>query len=191
MLDFSEVLDFWFGSPSSPQHGRSRAQWFRKQADFDAQIVSRFAAVHDAALNGSCRHWEATPLAALALVVVLDQFPRNMFRDSPRAFATDAAALGVSRRMVERGFDRLLRPIERCFAYLPYEHSEELAVQRRSLVLFEGLRFSSDCAGNIDYAYRHYDIIHRFGRFPHRNAVIGRTSTPEEVEFLRQPGSGF
>ena len=190
-MDYFDILDFWFGPPASPQRGRHRQEWFRKNADFDAEIRRRFSAEHEAALAGKRRQWEATPHAALALVIVLDQFPRNMFRDNPRAFAADPAALGVARRMVETGFDRLLRPLERCFAYLPFEHSEDLAAQRRSLVLFEGLRFSSDCGGNIDYAYRHYEIIVRFGRFPHRSAVLGRAATPEEIEFLRQPGSGF
>ena len=190
-MDFSEIVDFWFGRPASPQRGRHRPEWFRKNADFDADIRLRFMGEHEAALAGMRGKWEATPHAALALVILLDQFSRNIYRDSPRSFAADPAALGVARRMLEQGFDRLLRPIERCFVYLPFEHSEDLAVQRRSLALFESLRFSSDCAGNIDFAYRHYEIIARFGRFPHRNAVLGRSSTPEEIEFLRQPGSGF
>lgn len=190
-MDFSEVLDFWFGPPASRQRGRHRLEWFRKNAEFDEEIRRRFLGEHEAALAGLRESWEATPHAALALIVMLDQFPRNMFRDNQRAFAADSAAMGVSRRMVERGLDRLLRPIERCFVYLPFEHCEDLAAQRRSLALFEGLRFSSDCADNIDYAYRHYEIIVRFGRFPHRNAVLGRVSTPEEIEFLGQPGSGF
>lgn len=190
-MNFSEILDFWFTPPASLQRGRNRQEWFRKNANFDGEIRCRFLDEHEAALAGMRGDWEATPHAALALVIVLDQFPRNMFRDSPRSFAADRAALGVARRMVRSGFDRLLRPLERCFAYLPFEHSEDLAAQRRSLALFEGLRFSSDCIGNIDYAHRHYEIIARFGRFPHRNAVLRRTSTPEEIEFLRQPGSGF
>lgn len=190
-MDFSEIIDFWFGKPGSAQRGRARPEWFRKNADFDAEILERFIDEHEAALAGMRAAWEETPYAALALIIALDQFPRNMFRDSPRAFAADSAALSVARRMVDKGFDRLLRPIERCFAYLPFEHSENLAAQRHSLALFEGLRFSSDCAGNIDYAYRHYEIIVRFGRFPHRNAVLGRPSSVEEIEFLRQPGSGF
>jgi uncharacterized protein (DUF924 family) len=190
-LDFFDILDFWFGPPGSPQRGRPRQVWFRKNAEFDAEIRRRFLDEHEAALAGLRGDWEATPHASLALVVTLDQFPRNMFRDTPRSFAADQAALGVARRMVDNGFDILLRPIERCFVYLPFEHSEDLAAQRRSLALFEGLRFSSDSIGNIDYARRHYEIIARFGRFPHRNAILGRASTPEETEFLRQPGSGF
>ena len=190
-MDFSEILDFWFCAPSMRQRGRHRMEWFRKNASFDDDIRRRFLEEHEAALMGLRSDWEATPYAALALVVMLDQFPRNMYRDSPRAFVADSAALGVSRRMVEKGFDRLLSPIERCFVYLPFEHCEDLSAQRRSLALFEGLRFSSDCGSNIDYAYRHYEVIVRFGRFPHRNAALGRASTSEEIEYIDRPGSGF
>ena len=139
MLEFSEILDFWFGPPQAAHRGRPRKEWFRKNADFDAEIRRRFANVHQDALNGRLAAWEATPHAALALVVVLDQFARNMFRDSPGAFAADAAALGVARRVVDKGFDRLLRPIERCFVYMPFEHAEDLAAQRRALDLFATL----------------------------------------------------
>lgn len=190
-MKFSEVLDFWLGSPQSRQRGRHRQEWFRKNPAFDADIRDRFLALHASGIRGELSDWEKTPLASLALVILLDQFSRNMFRDDSAAFAADPVALGVSRRMVERGFDRLLQPIERCFVYLPFEHSEDLAAQRRSIALFEGLRFSSDCAGNIEYAYKHYDVIVRFGRFPHRNAVLGRVSSPQEAAYLAQPGAGF
>jgi len=190
-LNFCDILEFWFGTPFSRHRGRPRPEWFRKSAEFDAEIRQRFSREHDEALAGRLSAWEETPHAGLALVILLDQFSRNMFRDSPGAFAADHAALGMARRMVERGLDRLLSPIERCFIYLPFEHSEDLAVQRRSLALFERLRFSSDCAGSVDYAYRHYEIILRFGRFPHRNDILGRVSTAEESDFLSQPGSGF
>jgi uncharacterized protein (DUF924 family) len=189
--DFSSVIDFWFGPPGSRDRGRPRREWFRKDASFDEEIRSRFLALHESASRGELSHWEATPLATLALTVVLDQFPRNMFRESPRAFSTDPLALACARRAVERGFDRLCSPVERTFIYLPFEHSENLAAQRRSVALFESLRFSSDSQGLIDYAHKHYDIVAKFGRFPHRNAVLGRASTPEETAFLRLPGSGF
>ena len=123
-MDFSEVLDFWFGVPSSRERGRARAQWFRKNPEFDAEIRRRFGAIHESVSTGGCSAWEATPYGALALVIILDQFSRNMYRDSPRSFAADAAGLRVARGMIGRGFDRLLRPIERCFTYLPFEHSE-------------------------------------------------------------------
>jgi len=191
MHDFSPVLDFWFGAADSPDRGRARACWFRKSGDFDTQIRSGFLRLQERAAAGKLAKWERTPLAALALVVVLDQFPRNMFRGEARAFATDAQALRVARRMVERGFDRLLRPVERWFVYLPFEHAEDMAAQRRSVALFAGLAADPDSAGTIDYARRHFDIIARFGRFPHRNALLGRESTPEETLFLSQPGSSF
>ena len=186
MPDFFEVLAFWFGAPYSPQRGRRRKEWFRKSVEFDAEIRHRFLPAWEGALRGECARWEATPLAALALVVVLDQFPRNMFRGEARAFSSDAQALAVARRILDRGFDRLLSPVERSFAYLPFEHAEDLAAQRRSLALFAPLEPEL-----VDYSRRHYEIIARFGRFPHRNALLGRESTAEEREFLDQPGSSF
>jgi len=191
MSDFAAVLAFWFGAPDSSERGRSRKCWFVKDAAFDAEIRSRFLPLYERAAAGSLADWECTPLAALALAVVLDQFPRNMFRGQARAFAADVLAQRVARRMVEQGFDALLRPVERWFVYLPFEHAEDLAAQRRSLALFGGLAADAGSAGTIDYAGRHYEIIARFGRFPHRNAILGRASTPEEVEFLSRPGSSF
>lgn len=191
MASFSEVLDFWFAAPDSSERGRPRRCWFEKSDAFDAEIRSRFLSLHERAAAGKLSDWVNTPLAALALAVLLDQFPRNMFRGEARAFATDPLALRVARDMVEHGFDSLLRPAERWFVYLPFEHAEDLAAQRRSLALFGGLAGDPASAGTTDYARRHYEIIARFGRFPHRNAALGRESTPEEIEFLRQPGSSF
>jgi uncharacterized protein (DUF924 family) len=191
MLDFSGVLDFWFGAPESPERGRPRKAWFEKSETFDAEIRARFLPTWEHAARGDFARWEATPLAALALVIVLDQFPRNMFRGTARAFDSDPLALIVARNLVERGHDRLLLPAERLFAYLPFEHAEDLAAQRRSLESFAALAADSPGQDNTDIARRHYDIIARFGRFPHRNAVLGRESTPEEIEFLKLPGSSF
>ena len=188
---FQEVLDFWFAPPGSPERGRARKAWFEKSEEFDAQIRARFAATWERALRGELDSWQATPLAGLALCVMLDQFPRNMFRGTPRAFASDARALVLARHLVEQGFDRLLLPAERVFVYLPFEHAEDLAAQRRSLALFEIHRNEAPAAQNHSFALRHYEIIARFGRFPHRNAILGRESTPEEIEFLKQPGSSF
>jgi uncharacterized protein (DUF924 family) len=137
-------------------------------------------------VRGELDRWKATPLASLALVIVLDQFSRNMFRETPRAFSADSPALAVAASVIERGFDRLLSPVERTFMYLPFEHAEDLAAQRRSLALFEALD-----PDDMQYVKRHYEIIARFGRFPHRNAILGRESTAEEIEFLKQPGSSF
>jgi uncharacterized protein (DUF924 family) len=183
---FSEVLDFWFGAPDSRERGRPRKAWFEKSEIFDAEIRRRFLGAWERAARGELQSWLATPLASLALIVVLDQFPRNMFRGAARAFSSDSPALAAARSAIARGFDRLLSQAERGFAYLPFEHAEDLAAQRRSLALFEGLGRE-----RIEYARRHFEIIARFGRFPHRNAALGRPSTAEEIEFLGQPGSSF
>lgn len=189
--DFAEVLAFWFGAPDSPALGRRRAEWFERNPGFDAEIAARFLKTYDAGAAGRLALWERTPLASLALIVVLDQFSRNMFRGAPRAFAADPIALDAARRAIDNGFDSVLRPVERMFLYLPFEHSEDLAAQRRSLRLFATLAEESGAVDNYDYARRHYDIIARFGRFPHRNAALGRESTAPELEFLKQPGSSF
>ena len=189
--DWQDVLDFWFGAPDSSQYGQARAEWFLKSDAFDAAIRTRFASTHEGALRGDLAHWRVRPLSALALVIVLDQFPRNMYRGTARAFAADMLALDVARHMVAQGYDQALKPLERHFVYLPFEHAEDRAMQRESVRLFETLRDDPESAEAIDYAYRHRDIIERFGRFPHRNAILGRSSTSEEVEFLQQPGSSF
>lgn len=185
------ILDFWFLPPDDPGHGSYRGEWFRKDAAFDAEIARRFGAEIDAALAGR-RSVGASPGAQLAQILLLDQFTRNVYRDTPRAFAGDAAALALATAMVAAGTDALLAPLQRWFVYLPFEHSEELAVQERSVALFAAFdQRRPEFASAFDYALRHRDIVARFGRFPHRNAILGRRSTPEEVEFLKQPGSGF
>lgn len=182
-----EVLDFWFGAPGGVTYGKTRAEWFKKSDAFDAQIRSHFMPLYEQAASQQLAHWRESPLPLLALIIVCDQFPRNMFRDSPRAFATDALALDAARQMRARGWDVRLNMVERQFCYLPFEHAEDLDAQRTCLALFGEL-------GNADllhWAQKHYDIVERFGRFPHRNAVLRRASTPEEIAFLQQPGSGF
>jgi uncharacterized protein (DUF924 family) len=191
LASWPDVLEFWFGAPDSPAFGRPRAPWFVKSAEFDARILDRFLATHEAATAGALDAWSSRPLAALALAVVLDQFPRNMFRGTPRAFAADARALALARDAVQRGFDEVLLPVQRWFVYLPFEHAEDLGAQRESLRLFERLATDAAGAGTLAYAMRHYAVIERFGRFPHRNAILGRASTPEELAFLVQPGSSF
>ncbi|MCB2021239.1 MAG: DUF924 domain-containing protein [Burkholderiaceae bacterium] len=186
------VLDFWFGAPGSATDGKARAEWFRKDDAFDREIERRFASQMDSALAGGLREWDAAPRSALARILLLDQFTRNVFRDTPRAFAGDALALEAARDMVARGADEALTPQQRAFAYLPFEHAEDLAVQDESLRLFTRLATAAEgFDGSLDFAQRHHAIIARFGRFPHRNAILGRTSTPEELAFLRQPGSSF
>ena len=182
-----EVLDFWFGAPGSVQYGKPRAEWFRKSADFDALIRSRFTLQHAQAAAGQLAHWRTSPLTLLALIIVLDQFPRNMFRESRKAFSSSAMALDCARHMTALRWDQRLHPVERGFVYLPFEHAEDIAAQRASLDLFGAL----GRADLLEWAQKHHDIIQRFGRFPHRNAVLGRESTAEEIEFLKQPGSSF
>jgi uncharacterized protein (DUF924 family) len=182
------ILDFWFGAPGTPEHGKPRKIWFEKNAAFDAELRTRFGALHGAAVEGRIDAWQATPQGALALIVLLDQLSRNIHRDTPLAFAADGHAQTVARNSIARRFDRALTPIERGFIYLPFEHAEDLALQRLSLRLFASLRGG---AADMEYPRRHYEIVARFGRFPHRNQILGRQSTEEEIAFLKQPGSGF
>jgi uncharacterized protein (DUF924 family) len=185
------VLDFWFGAPDSPQAGQRRPEWFRKSDAFDASIRERFFATYEQAAADRLAQWDGTAREVLALIVVLDQFPRNMFRGSSRAFVTDGAALAAAERMVARGWDTELAPLERSFAYLPFEHAENLALQERSMQLFGVLAQDAAYADLLEWARKHFIIIQCFGRFPHRNVILGRVSTPEEIEFLSQPGSSF
>lgn len=187
-----EVLDFWFLPPDNPDYGQSRAEWFRKDDGFDAQIRARFGALIDAAIDGGLREWDATPHGALARLIVLDQFTRNVYRGTPRAFAGDAQALALAIALTQAEQDGQLPPMLRAFAYLPFEHAEDLAMQARAVELFQLLsQAQPGFDGMLDYAERHQEVIARFGRFPHRNAILGRASTPQELEFLRQPGSSF
>lgn len=188
-----QVLDFWFGAPGSEAFGRERKPWFRKDEKFDALLSERFGALLDAAAAGELDAWCATPEGALALVIVLDQFSRNCHRGTPRAFATDAKALDIAQAMVASGADRRLPTLQhRSFAYLPFEHAESAEAQRESLRLFGELAQEADGGqGYYDYAVRHAKVIERFGRFPHRNAQLGRASTDDETAFLREPGSSF
>lgn len=187
-----QILDFWFGAATDPHYGQPRKAWFIKNPDFDQQIRDRFLQIYRCAANGELQSWQDQPLPCLALVILLDQFPRNLFRGQPQAFATDPLALATARQGVERGFDHQLLPVQRWFLYLPFEHSEDLADQQRSVDLFQQLDPSDpENANCLDYARRHLAVIQRFGRFPHRNSILNRPSTPEEIEFLKQPGSAF
>jgi uncharacterized protein (DUF924 family) len=186
-----EVLAFWFGEPGSPGHGKARPAWFRKDPAFDGEIRRRFLALHACAALGERERWREEPDSLLALIVVLDQFSRNLYRDDPRAFSQDAMALDCARLAVDRGWDVPRLPVERQFAYLPFEHSEDPAMQDRSVGLFGALEAFPETKGLTEWAERHRVIVRRFGRFPHRNAALGRESTAQELEFLREPGSGF
>lgn len=189
----ADVLAFWFGAPGSPEHGTVREHWFAKRDAFDEQVRRRFLQTVETAERGGLADWDdaSVPWRTLALLIVCDQFPRNLFRGQARAFGLDERARSVARAMVDRGDDLRLAPLERWFVYLPFEHSESLPDQRESLRLFAQLRDDPLAGGGWDWAVRHAEVIERFGRFPHRNAALGRTSTPDEDDFLRQPGSRF
>jgi uncharacterized protein (DUF924 family) len=174
------VLDFWFREID-------RQRWWAKDPAFDAAIRARFGELLDAAARGGLAHWRGTPRGRLAEVLVLDQFSRNAFRDTPRAFAQDPLALELAQAAVAAGALRELAADERAFLLMPYMHSESRAVHEAAVPLFR--EFTAD--GTYRFELRHQAIIERFGRYPHRNAVLGRPSTPEEAEFLAQPGSGF
>ncbi len=185
------VLAFWFDGPGGSERGRVRRQWFGKDPAFDLEIRDAFGALIARALSSGCEHWALDPDTAPALVIVLDQFTRNVFRDTPKMFAGDAAALAAARRIVAEGWDRRYDPLLRWFCYLPFEHSESLDDQRESLRLFGQLRDDPLAGGAWSWALRHYEVVERFGRYPHRNAILGRESTPAEEAFLREPGSRF
>ncbi len=184
MTDFNQrdVLDFWFGAEGSPEYGKFREIWFRAATpEFDQEIRNKFLACHEAAASGTLDDWAGTWQGALALLILLDQFPRNMFRGTARAFATDPNAQSIAKRAVAKGLDRQTPEAMRTFFYLPYEHSEDLDDQERGVALFTALGSES----GIKAAVEHRDTIKRFGRYPHRNAVLGRESTPEEIEYLK------
>ena len=195
----ADVLEFWFGTLNDSGRADSAhsQRWWRKDPSFDASIRERFAPLHAAIANGERETWLEQPRERLAYVIVLDQFSRNMFRDTARMFAADARALDAARGGVAHGDDRRLAADERSFLYMPFMHSEALADQERCIELFaqfarelpESERESA--RAQRQYAERHRDIVRRFGRFPHRNRLLGRESTPEEQEFLKQPGSAF
>jgi len=174
--DSDEVLAFWFAESSKPL-------WFDSTPEFDQTLRERFAATYRAAAAGALADWEDTPSGALALVIALDQFPLNMFRGEPESFTHATAARSVADRAIARGFDKALTAEQRLFLYLPFMHGESLADQDRSVLLFE--RLGSN--GSLRFARHHRDLIRRFGRFPHRNAILGRESTPEEIAYLASP----
>jgi len=172
-----EVVTFWLG--------QNEKVWFSADPAFDAEVLSRFAELVERAKSGALDHWADTAEGALALVILLDQMTRNIYRDSPEMFAADGKALSVAERAIERGFDQELPKAERRWLYMPFMHSEDLADQERSVELFT----RSEISESVPFAVDHADIIRRFGRFPHRNAILGRQTTPEEADFLA--GGGF
>ena len=199
VTDIDHILAYWFGSNADAAVAATEKQklWWGADPAIDAQIRTRFGELVEAAGRNELSQWAETPRGLLALIVLTDQFPRNMFRKTPRTFAFDAAALAYCRHGIARGFDLQLPLIQRVFHYLPLEHSESLEDQRESVRLFSELAQQAPLEqkllfeGYRTYAERHRDIVARFGRFCHRNSILGRPSRPEEEEFLRQPGSSF
>jgi uncharacterized protein (DUF924 family) len=176
----ADVLAFWF-EETTP------AQWWSKSRDFDRLIEARFGTLHAAACRCELHAWRSSSDGRLAEILVLDQFPRNIFRDRPESFATDALALALAQEAVAAGADSALEPARRAFLYIPYMHSESALIHAQAVELFA----APGMASNLAFELRHQAIIERFGRYPHRNAILGRQSTAEEIEFLKTPGSGF
>ena len=177
---YTEIISFWFDEIEP-------VMWWKKDDDFDALLIERFSQTHARASRCELYEWRASPEGRLAEIIVLDQFSRNMFRDSPLAFAYDAMALALSQEAVSRGADQALTPVRRSFLYMPYMHSESLRIHEVAVELFRknGIR------SNLDFELRHKAIIEKFGRYPHRNKILGRPSSAEELEFLNKPGSSF
>lgn len=200
MSEIDQVLDFWFGAcgPDGALDPAKQKMWFGDGRRHDAAIRDRFGALHARASRGELESgWAATPRGRMALVLLLDQFSRHVYRDTPSAFAQDEAARRLVVSGLDQKLDRPLIPAQRAFFYMPLEHAEDLELQRLGVRCFDGLArtvaepYRREYRSFLDYAQKHLAIIERFGRFPHRNRVLGRPSTPEEVEFLKQPGSSF
>lgn len=195
------MLEYWFGDLKEGEAPTDEviARWWGKDWKTDDYIRKNFRRDLEEASRGELARWEETLCGTLALIIVLDQFSRNVYRDNPRAFAGDKLALEIAERGISKGFDKELHPVMRVFFYMPFMHSEDMVMQERSLVLFRGLEdefshvpdVSEMLSSNRDFAERHYNIVKRFGRYPHRNGILGRESTPEETEFLKEPGSSF
>lgn len=177
---YQDILQFWF-------HDIAPKQWWIKDADFDQQIQDKFQAIHQQARQGELYQWRATAHGRLAEIIVLDQFSRNMYRDTPQAFAYDGVALILAQEAVRNEADKVLSATEKSFLYLPYMHSESLAIHEVAVSLYQ----AKGLENNLDFEIKHKVIIEQFGRYPHRNNILGRTSTPEEIAFLKQPNSGF
>ncbi len=191
MSEPREVLDFWFGREGEEGYGEYRQALFTKDAEFDREVRDRFESVHEEAAAGRLEGWKDEAQSCLALIIALDQFPRNMLRGEPKTHATDADAVAAARYAVEHAYDRELPSFQRLFVYMPFMHSEDLEDQRFSVELFRGLAAETGSEDLLGYAVRHMEIVERFGRFPHRNQILGRETTPEEAKFLTEPGSSF
>lgn len=186
MSKVDRILQFWFGQPGNAHYQQFQQWWFQPTATTDRQLRDLFAADYELAAAGYLDGWQGWPQSCLALILLLDQLPRNLFRGSAKALGTDAQALAIAKQAVQDGFDRDFAPIPRWFFYLPFEHSEQLPDQEQSLLLFRSLPDHPEKQMAIAYAEQHHQIVREFGRFPHRNAWLGRASTPAEQEYLQR-----
>ena len=177
---YKEIISFWFNEIEPKQ-------WWQKSEEFDTLIENRFGTIHIQAISGELFQWRETSVGSLAEIIILDQFSRNMFRDKPESFAYDAMALTLAQVAIDKGFDKELSQIQRVFLYMPFMHSESQLIHEEAVKLFTALGIES----NLEFEYKHKTIIDRFGRYPHRNAILGRQSTEQEIEFLKQPNSSF
>jgi uncharacterized protein (DUF924 family) len=177
---FKEIITFWF-TELEPK------QWWQKESAFDQMIKSRFGDLHNQAIACELVDWRESPLGSLAEIIVLDQFSRNIYRDKAASFSSDSMALTLAQCAIAKGVDTQLSPEQRVFLYMPFMHSESKVIHNEAVKLFSALGIES----NIDFEYKHKAIIEKFGRYPHRNDILGRVSTPDEIEFLKQPHSGF
>ncbi|NQY48436.1 MAG: DUF924 domain-containing protein [Colwellia sp.] len=179
-MSYQEVLNFWFKEIEP-------ANWWVKDSAFDNTITEKFLSIHNAAKHCELASWRETAHGRLAEIIVLDQFSRNMYRDTPQAFACDGIALVLAQEAIAVGADKALNPVEKSFLYMPFMHSESLVIHEKALALYQANGIDS----NVDFEIKHKEIIERFGRYPHRNSILNRQSTAEEIEFLSQPNSSF
>lgn len=195
----NDILDYWFGDALSGAEALAAQarRWFGADPAHDAELRARFGDLVELAGHGGLDHWRQAPESALALVLLLDQLPRNLYRGSGHAFSFDSRALSVTRHALDQGFDTAVHPVQAVFFYLPLEHAEDFALQDESVACFEALLAETPAfaepflRGTLHYAYEHRELIHRFGRFPHRNALLGRLSSPDELDYLNGGSTSF
>ena len=191
MAEWRKIYDYWFGDPAADGHGEVREFWFASTADTDRELQERFQDMYHRAAEGGFQDWKSDARSWVALIVLLDQVPRNIFRGNGQSFAADPVALATAKELVASPLHAELSTVEKLFAYLPFEHSENIADQLKSVVLFEDIDEHQNKAEWIDFAILHKDIVEKFGRFPHRNAMLGRETTPEEKAWLQSSGQHF
>ena len=184
MYDPLEVIDYWFGAQGSPEHGKRRDVWFKDGRSIDDEIRGQFLPLHEQAASRGLNHWREDPVSCLALILVLDQFSRHMFRDTPLAYATDPQALETAKHALDSEFDHDRPIVELNFFYLPFSHAEDLSAQHRGVELRRAMPEHEEKAKSVERAIEHMEVVARFGRFPHRNEILGRDCTPEEIKFL-------